>query len=92
MFGLVNPSAKLPATFEKRAEDRSAFGSYHDADGDRRVALSDGVFTGYRHFDRSGIEPRFPFGFGLSYTTFAYSDLSLSRQKIAATESVTVTV
>jgi beta-glucosidase len=90
VFGLVNPSAKLPATFERRAEDRSSFGSYHDDDGDRRVALTDGVFTGYRHFDQNGIEPRFPFGFGLSYTTFAYSELSLSRQTMGISDSLTV--
>lgn len=90
LFGLVNPSAKLPATFEKRPEDRSSFDSYRDDDGDRRVALSDGVFTGYRHFDRSGIAPRFPFGFGLSYTTFAYSDLSLSTERLAPGQSLGV--
>lgn len=92
VFGLVNPSGKLPATFEKRPEDRSSFGSYHDSDGDRRVALTDGIFTGYRHFDANGIEPRFPFGFGLSYTTFAYSQLSLSRQKLTASDSLSVRV
>jgi beta-glucosidase len=84
LFGAVNPSGRLPATFEKRLEDRSSFGSYHDDDGDRRVTLSDGIFTGYRHFDRSGTAPRFPFGFGLSYTTFAYEGLHLSSATLDA--------
>jgi beta-glucosidase len=88
IFGLVNPSAKLPATFEKRAEDRSSFDSYFDTDGDGRVALTDGIFTGYRHFDRSGIEPRFPFGFGLSYTTFEYGELALSKARLSRGETL----
>lgn len=84
LFGEVNPSGRLPVTFEKRLEDRSSFGSYHDLDGDRRVALSDGILTGYRHFDRYGIEPRFPFGFGLSYTTFEYVASELSEGTLRA--------
>ncbi|MEO8182261.1 MAG: glycoside hydrolase family 3 C-terminal domain-containing protein [Deltaproteobacteria bacterium] len=88
LLGQVNPSGRLPATFEKRAEDRSSFGSYFDADGDQRVVLEDGIFTGYRHFDRSGIEPRFAFGFGLSYTTFRHAALSLSRERLGAGQSL----
>jgi beta-glucosidase len=80
LAGLVNPSGRLPATFERAPEDRSSFGCYHDADGDKRVLLSDGVFTGYRHHDRTGVAPLFPFGFGLSYTTFAYENLVLPEQ------------
>jgi beta-glucosidase len=83
IFGKVNPSAKLPATFEKRAEDRGSFDSYFDTDGSDRIELSDGVFSGYRYFDREGIAPRYPFGFGLSYTTFRFSDLRLSAESIA---------
>lgn len=90
IFGLVNPSAKLPATFEKRPEDRSSFDCYRDDDGDARVALVDGIFGGYRHFDRSGITPRYPFGFGLSYTTFAYSELALSARRLTRGQSLTV--
>ena len=78
LFGDVNPSGKLPVTFEKRLEDRSSFDCYHDDDGDKHVALTDGIMTGYRHCDARGIEPQFPFGFGLSYTTFAYDALRLS--------------
>jgi beta-glucosidase len=90
IFGLVNPSGKLPASFEARAEDRSSFACYHDDDGDGRVALDDGIFTGYRHFDRSSIAPRFPFGFGLSYTSFAYSELVVSAPRIGAGQALQV--
>ncbi len=90
IFGQVNPSAKLPVSFEKRAEDRSSFTSYHDQDGDGRVRLDDGIFTGYRHFDRNQIEPRFPFGFGLSYTTFRYSELALSAARVEEGQRVLV--
>ena len=92
IFGDVNPSGKLPATFEKRAQDRGSFGCYFDTDGDDRVALADGIYSGYRHFDQHGIEPRFAFGFGLSYTTFQLAELSLSAPRIAAGEPLAVSV
>lgn len=92
LLGDVNPSGRLPATFERRLEDRSSFGSYHDSDGDDRVALTDGVFGGYRHFDRAGIEPRFPFGFGLSYTRFAYERLALSSDVLGPADEVTLSL
>jgi beta-glucosidase len=92
LLGKVNPSGRLPATFEKRVEDRSSFSSYFDVDGDQRVALEDGIFTGYRHFDRAGIEPRFAFGFGLSYTTFRHGGLSLSRERLGAGQSLELSV
>jgi beta-glucosidase len=82
LLGHVNPSGKLPATFERQLENRSSFDSYHDVDGALRVSLSDGLYSGYRHFDAREIAPRFPFGFGLSYTQFALSELSLSAQHL----------
>jgi beta-glucosidase len=78
LAGLVNPSGKLPFTWEKQLSDRGSYPFYHDTDGDRRTAYADGVFTGYRHFDRHGIAPLFPFGHGLSYTRFAYSGLHVA--------------
>jgi beta-glucosidase len=92
IFGAVNPSGKLPATFEARAEDRGSFDSYFDSDGDGRIELTDGIFSGYRYFDREGIAPRFAFGFGLSYTKFSFSDLSLSSPRIAAGAALDVSV
>jgi beta-glucosidase len=90
LFGRINPSGKLPASFEKHLEDRSSFDCYHDSDEDRRVSLSDGIFTGYRHFDRGGEPPRFEFGFGLSYTTFAYENLELSHASLGASDELSV--
>jgi beta-glucosidase len=88
IFGAINPSGKLPVTFEARAEDRGSFACYFDPDNDGRIELSDGIFSGYRHFDREGIAPRFAFGYGLSYTKFRFSDLRLSSNHIAAGDSL----
>ena len=76
LLGDHNPSGKLPATFLRRWEDSAAFGNYPGKLGEVRYA--EGLFVGYRHFDKKGIEPQFPFGFGLSYTTFAYRDLEVA--------------
>ncbi len=91
LFGTVNPSGKLPATFEKQIEDRSSFACYHDDDKDKRVALTDGIFCGYRQVDKAGVTPQFPFGFGLSYTTFAYENMRVSAKTIRPGQPLTVT-
>lgn len=92
IFGQNNPSARLPFTWEKNSEDRGSAPWYLDTDGDKRVFLGDGIFHGYRHFDKEGIEPRFPFGFGLSYTEFALSDLRLSTREMAPGSELKVSV
>jgi len=79
LLGEFNPSGKLPISIERRWEDNAAHDSYHPKDGEKKVTYNEGVFIGYRHFDKSGIKPLFPFGFGLSYTTFAYKNLSVSQ-------------
>ncbi len=79
LLGKISPSGKLPATFLKRWEDAPAFGNY-PGDG-RRVEYKEGIFVGYRWFDTKNIEPLFPFGHGLSYTNFEYSNLKLSKVK-----------
>lgn len=79
LFGEVNPSGKLPMTFEKRWEDNPAYENYHDADGDKHVAYNEGIFTGYRGYDRLGRDVQYPFGYGLSYTTFALSNVKVSE-------------
>jgi beta-glucosidase len=76
LFGDVNPSGKLPQTFPKRLEDTPAYRYYPGENG--KVVYGEGVFVGYRHYDARGIEPRFPFGHGLSYTRFDYADLRVS--------------
>jgi len=78
LFGAINPSGKLPASFERRWEDNAAFDSYYPKKADKHIEYKEGVFLGYRHFDRSKVKPLFPFGYGLSYTTFQYSGLSIS--------------
>ena len=78
LFGDYSPSGKLPVSFERRWEDNPVFHSYYPAKGESRVQYSEGVFVGYRHYDQSETKPLFAFGFGLSYTTFAYSNLSVT--------------
>ncbi|OTA86441.1 glycoside hydrolase family 3 protein [Hypoxylon sp. CO27-5] len=78
LFGLRNPSGKLPTTFPRRLEDTPA---YHNWPGENlRVLYGEGLYIGYRHYDRANIAPLFPFGHGLSYTTFEYGRPSLSRR------------
>lgn len=79
LFGIVNPSGKLPNTFPKRIEDTPAYINYPGENG--RVYYGEGLFVGYRYYDKKDIEPLFPFGFGLSYTTFAYHNLRLSASQ-----------
>lgn len=77
MTGKVNPSGKLPVSFPVKWEDCSAYGLYKAKDS--VTVYSDGIYVGYRHFDKKKIEPLFPFGFGLSYTKFSYDGLKLSK-------------
>ncbi len=79
LFGKVNPSGKLPVTFEKRWEDNPAYQYYYDNDGDKRVSYGEGLLVGYRHYDTNNVAPNFPFGFGKSYTTFSYSNLKVKK-------------
>src|SRR5262249_26048044 len=78
LFGDFSPSGKLPASFERRWEDSATYHSYYPANGEKKVSYSEGVFLGYRHFDRADVKPQFAFGYGLSYTTFAYRNLTVS--------------
>jgi len=76
LFGYANPSGKLPTTFPKRLQDNP---TYHNWPGENvQVVYGEGIFIGYRHYERVGIEPQFAFGHGLSYTTFAYGDITIS--------------
>ncbi len=75
LFGNVNPSGKLPDTFGRARADYPDFDNYPGKDG--QVKYAEGIFVGYRHFDKAKIKPLFPFGHGLSYTTFKYSNLEL---------------
>ncbi len=78
LFGDVNPSGKLPVTFPKQLHDIPAHKSRRTYPGkDKAVHYDEDIFIGYRHYDSNNVEPRFPFGHGLSYTTFAYGNMKL---------------
>ena len=88
IFGDASPSAKLPLTFLKKWEDSPVYNTYP---GPRDSAeYSEGIFMGYRYLDKENIEPLFPFGYGLSYTTFDFSDLKLSKSSITEDDSLMV--
>jgi len=91
LFGEYSPSGKLPASFERQWEDNPTFKTYYTKPGELQVDYSEGVFVGYRHYDRATVKPLFPFGYGLSYTTFAYSNLKVSPGAGNLNQPVTVT-
>lgn len=88
LTGKVNPSAKLSVTFPKRLADVPGFLHYPGENGQH--IYGEGIHIGYRAYDLRQVEPLFPFGHGLSYTTFAYSDLSLSSSAIGIRDEITV--
>jgi beta-glucosidase len=77
LFGETNPSGHLPATFEKQWDDNPAHNNYYPATGSNKIEYKEGVFVGYRGYEQNHTQPQFPFGFGLSYTTFKYADLAV---------------
>jgi beta-glucosidase len=81
LFGTVNPSGRLPATFERRWEDNPSYDSYYPEPGTLRIHYKEGIFVGYRGFESQNVAPLFPFGHGLSYTRFEYSKLSISPER-----------
>ncbi len=80
LLGNFNPSGKLPITFPKRWQDCSAYRTYKVQDS--VSDYSDGIFVGYRWFDKNNIEPLYPFGFGLSYTTFESDNLKVNKSNL----------
>jgi beta-glucosidase len=91
MLGLVNPSGKLPMSFPKKLEDAPAhkLGAY-PGDEKKDEYYFDDIYVGYRYFDTYNVEPLFPFGFGLSYSTFSYSNLKVSAANRKAIVTFTV--
>ena len=90
LFGEVNPSGKLPESFPKQLADNPSY-LFYGGEGDT-AEYREGIFVGYRYYDRKETELLFPFGHGLSYTSFDFSDLRLSRERITDQESLTATV
>jgi beta-glucosidase len=90
LFGDVNPSGKLPQTFPVRLEDNPTYVNYPGENG--QVRYGEGLFVGYRYYDKKKITPLFPFGYGLSYTRFAYDNLRLSAGKITVGDELTINV
>ena len=90
LFGDVNPSGKLPISWAKRIEDNPTYKTYYELPGTRDIKYSEGVFVGYRDYETSAVKPLFPFGFGLSYTNFAFSNLSVSPQTASSNGPIEV--
>lgn len=90
LFGKANPSGKLPVTFPKRLEDTSD--SLYFPGEARHHVYGDGIFVGYRYYEKKKIEPLFPFGFGLSYTDFRYSYLRTDKKAYKDGEKIIVSV
>ncbi|MFZ4506485.1 MAG: beta-glucosidase H [Fimbriimonas sp.] len=78
LLGRVNPSGRLPISWERRLSDNPAANSYYfTKPGTQDIEYREGIFVGYRGFEKTRAKPEFPFGFGLSYTTFQYSNLTV---------------
>ncbi|MHA1738744.1 MAG: glycoside hydrolase family 3 C-terminal domain-containing protein, partial [Candidatus Heimdallarchaeota archaeon] len=92
LFGDINPSGKLPLTFPKELSDSPAHKSAKTYPGDDKVIYEEGIFVGYRHFDKENVEPLFPFGFGLSYTEFSYENLKVDKKEFLGDETLEISV
>jgi beta-glucosidase len=90
IFGNCTPSGKLPITFPKRLSDSPAHKSEKTYPGNEKVLYDEDILVGYRYFDTREIEPLFPFGHGLSYTTFDYENLRLDKKEMGKTDRLNV--
>lgn len=90
LYGDVNPSGRLPETLPLKLEDNPSY-IFYSGEGDK-VEYREGVFVGYRYYDKKKMEVLFPFGHGLSYTSFLFSNLKVSQKRMDDTEELQVTV
>ena len=90
LFGDVNPSGRLPDTYPVYYKDNPSYLNYPGENG--HVLYGEGIFVGYRYYDAKDIEPLFPFGYGLSYTTFAYENMRISAAEINPDDPVNVSL
>ena len=88
LFGDVNPSGKLPTTIPVRLQDNPAYINYPGEKG--KVRYGEGLFVGYRYYDKKELAPQFPFGHGLSYTKFEYGNLHSSEERVRPEEGLDV--
>jgi beta-glucosidase len=102
IYGKVNPSGKLPMTIGAKEQDYPSWKSYNSVESyqpggyangpatraKQEMTYSESIYTGYRGFDKSKTKPLFPFGFGLSYTSYTYSDMKLSSNKLTGSETI----
>jgi beta-glucosidase len=91
LLGKINPSGKLPWTMPKKIEDSPAHAT-NSFPGDKTVTYSEGILVGYRWFDTKKIKPLYPFGFGLSYTTFSFENVKTDKKVYASNETIAVSV
>jgi beta-glucosidase len=77
LSGDTNPSGRLPITIERNAEDNPTFNNYYPTPNTNKIGYKEGIFVGYRGYEKYNVKPLFPFGFGLSYTNFQYRNLSV---------------
>ena len=90
LAGKVNPSARLPFSIEREWKDSPAYGNYDETRKERKVFYREGIFVGYRGYEHNGVKPLFPFGYGLSYTTFKIDGIKASETKVAKNGSLSV--
>ncbi|WP_394923702.1 glycoside hydrolase family 3 C-terminal domain-containing protein [uncultured Robinsoniella sp.] len=90
LFGRANPCGRLAETFPLRLEDNPSY-LYYLGEGDK-VEYREGVFVGYRYYDKKKMDVLFPFGHGLSYTSFVYGNLKLDKEQMSDSESLNVSV
>ncbi|WEG13544.1 glycoside hydrolase family 3 C-terminal domain-containing protein [Pullulanibacillus sp. KACC 23026] len=90
LFGYANPSGKLAESFPQKLSDNPSY-LFFPGEGDR-VEYKEDIFVGYRYYDTKQVKPLFPFGYGLSYTNFKYSNLKVDKKEAQESDLVTVTV
>lgn len=89
LYGKNNPSGKLSETWPRKLSDNPSYLNFPGEDG--KPVYAEGIYIGYRYYDKKEMDVLFPFGYGLSYTQFAYSDLKLSKSEMLDTDTLTVT-
>jgi len=90
LFGITNPCGKLTETFPMKLSHNPSYINFPGEED--KVEYKEGLFVGYRYYDAKEIEPLFPFGYGLSFTNFEYTDISVDKNEVKDTDIVTVKV